>query len=99
MNSSYLRLVALAVFALVGCDQPSVQRAASQQAKADLPEISAFLTKPSDRFLVDLNEITGGHPFKGAASPSPHAGAHVHCDNTGSRYPYGNDKPRNYPAI
>jgi hypothetical protein len=67
--------------------------------EAHLPEITSFLTRPSDRFLVDLNEITGGHPFKGAASPSPHAGAHVHFDNTGSRYPYGNDKPRNYPAI
>jgi hypothetical protein len=65
----------------------------------DLPDISSFLTSPSDRFLVDLNEITGGHPFKGAGSPSPHAGAHVHFDNSGNRWPKGGDEPSNYPAI
>jgi hypothetical protein len=64
-----------------------------------LPEIASFLTKPSDRFLVDLDQITGGHPFKGADSPSPHAGAHVHFDNTDNRWSKANDEPSNFPAI
>jgi hypothetical protein len=67
--------------------------------EADLPEISSFLTRPSDRFLVDLDEITGGHPFMGANSPSPHAGAHVHFDNSNDRWSKGSDEPSNYPAI
>jgi hypothetical protein len=65
----------------------------------DLPDISSFLTNPSDRFLVDLDQITGGHPFKGANSPSPHAGAHVHFDNSDNRWSEGNDEPSHYPAI
>jgi len=64
-----------------------------------LPDISSFLTVPSDRFLVDLDQITGGHPFKGADSPSPHAGAHVHFDNSNDRWSKANDEPSKYPAI
>ena len=67
--------------------------------KKDLPDISLFLSTPSDRFLVDLDQVTGGHPFKGADSPSPHAGAHVHFDNTNNRWSKANDEPSNYPAI
>ena len=67
--------------------------------EAELPDITSFLTRPSDRFLVDLDEITGGHPFKGADSPSPHAGAHVHFDNSNDRWSKGSDEPSNYPAI
>jgi hypothetical protein len=69
------------------------------ESKADLPEISAFLTKPSDRFLVEINEITRGHPFLGVNSSRPHAGAHVHFDNTSNLWPKGKDKPASYPAI
>jgi hypothetical protein len=64
-----------------------------------LPDISSFLTRPSDRFLVDLDEIAGGHPFKGANSPSPHAGAHVHFDDTNDRWSKANGEPSKYPAI
>jgi len=64
-----------------------------------LPDISSFLVRPSDRFLVDLDGITGGLPFLGAKSAHPHAGAHVHFDNSGNRYPRGSDEPQNYPAI
>jgi len=66
---------------------------------SQLPDISVFLTQPSDRFLVDVAEITGGHPFNGINSAHPHAGAHVHFDNSGNRWPKGKEEPRNYPAI
>jgi len=67
--------------------------------EAALPDIASFLVRPSDRILVDLDEITGGHPFLGAKSAQPHAGAHVHFDNSDNRYPRGTDEPSNYPAI
>lgn len=66
---------------------------------AELPEISVFLTKPSDRFLVDIKEVSRGHPFLGVNSTRPHAGAHVHFDNTKNRWPKGKDEPASYPAI
>jgi len=100
MNSWELRLLALTLLATAsfGCGQSSVQQATSQ-TKADLPEISAFVTKPSDRFLVDVKEVSRGHPFLGINSPHPHGGAHVHFDNTKNRWPKGKDEPGNYPAI
>jgi hypothetical protein len=70
-----------------------------RQATAELPEISAFLRKPSDRFLVDIEEVSRGHPFLGVNSPHPHAGGHVHFDNRKRRWPRGKDEPGNYPAI
>jgi hypothetical protein len=101
MKSWHLRLLALTLLATasLGCGQPSVKQATSSQTKVDLPEISAFLTKPSDRFLVDVNEVSRGHPFLGVNSPHPHGGAHVHFDNTKNRWPKGKDEPGNYPAI
>src|SRR5262245_9118624 len=66
---------------------------------ADFPKISAFLTKPSDRFLVDIKEVSRGHPLLGVHSPHPHGGAHVHFDNSKKRWPNGKDVPSNYPAI
>jgi len=100
MNSWELRLLAptLLATASFGCGQSSVQQATSQ-TKADLPEISAFVTKPSDRFLVDVKEVSRGHPFLGINSPHPHGGAHVHFDNTKNCWPKGKDEPGNYPAI
>jgi hypothetical protein len=96
---SLSHFLSLVVLALVGCGQPSVQQSPSAQMKAELPEISAFLTKPSDRILVDLREVSRGHPYLGVNAAHPHAGAHVHFDNTGNRWPKGKDEPAHYPAI
>jgi hypothetical protein len=90
-SSAFLALTSL------GCGDSQGKTVA--ESKADLPEIAAFLTKPSDRFLVQINEISRGHPFLGADSPRPHAGGHVHFDNTGNRWPKGEDKPADYPAV
>jgi hypothetical protein len=89
---------AVSVVAL-GCSASSGAPSQEPATKTDLPEISAFLTKPSDRFLVDINEISRGHPFLGVNAPRPHAGAHVHFDNTDNHWPKGKDEPSNYPAI
>jgi len=81
-----------------GCGD-SGKGAIGPEPGATLPDISIFLTKPSDRFLVDIKEVTRGHPFLGVNSPHPHAGGHVHFDNTKNRWPKGKDEPANYPAI
>jgi hypothetical protein len=78
------------------CQSPAIP---SSDKDPTLPDISAFLTKPSDRFLVDIKEITRGHPFLGVDSLHPHAGAHVHFDNRDNRWPKGKDEPTSYPAI
>jgi hypothetical protein len=93
-----LAFCAVTVLAVIcpGCgDSPGKE----PDEKADLPEISTFLTKPSDRFLVDIKEVSRGHPLLGVESPHPHAGGHVHFDNSKKRWPIGKDEPANYPAI
>jgi hypothetical protein len=92
-----LWLLPLLGLALTGCWQSSHQL--SPQAKADLPDISSFLTRPSDRFLVDVQEVCRGHPFLGVNATRPHAGGHVHFNNTDNRWPKGKDEPANYPVI
>lgn len=71
----------------------------SSGAPDKLPNIALFKRQPSDRFLVDLDEMTSGHPFKGMDSAQPHAGAHVHFDNSTNRWPKGGTEPHNYPAV
>lgn len=43
-----------------------------------LPDIRMFIDDPSDRFLVDLNLVRTGHPFKGRNAQRPHTGGHVY---------------------
>lgn len=100
-----LPLCAVMVLAIAyfGCGNPSDQQAGAfpPDTKADekLPDISLFRTKPSDRFLVDVKDVTGGHPYKGVNAARPHAGAHVHFDNSRNVWPKGKDEPGNYPAV
>ena len=39
---------------------------------SSLPDITEFLSAPSDRFLVDIADISDGHPFKGKNANDPH---------------------------
>jgi hypothetical protein len=91
-------LVALTV-TFCGCGNSPSTPSQEPEANAELPEINDFLTNPSDRFLVDIKDVARGHPFLGMNSPRPHAGAHVHFDNSGNRWPKGKDEPSNYPPI
>lgn len=94
------RFAGLRQFILASCAFMALCPGCKESAeKASLPEISAFLTKPSDCFLVDVKEITRGHPFLGVYSPHPHTGGHVHFDNSKNRWPRGKDEPASYPAI
>ena len=45
-----------------------------------LPSIKDFHQRPSDRFLVDLEVVRRGHPYKGRRAERPHTGGHVYFD-------------------
>jgi hypothetical protein len=64
-----------------------------------LPDLAHFQTNRSDRFLVDLQYISAGHPFKGRRAQQPHQGAHIHWDNSKNAWPRGGVAVTNYPAI
>ncbi|HEV3345423.1 MAG TPA: hypothetical protein VG125_33905, partial [Pirellulales bacterium] len=81
-----------------GCLQSS-QGTATAGKPPLLPDLSVFRERPSDRFLVDFNAISSGHPFKGIRSTQPHAGCHIHFDNSNKRWPVGSDEPAGYPAV
>src|SRR5262245_32933420 len=70
-----------------GCGASPGQPVLEPDSKADLPEISTFLLHPSDCFLVDIVDISRGHPLLGVNSPHPHGGGHVHFDNSQKRWP------------
>jgi hypothetical protein len=72
---------------------------ASSRGYPDLPNITQFRTNRSDRFLVDIEYLSAGHPFKGRRAIQPHQGAHLHWDNSGNAWPRGGTAVSNYPAI
>lgn len=88
------------VASVTGCDPVGGSQAAgggsdAVTSSASLPPI-ATLRNASDRFLVDFDVISGGHPFKGARAADPHAGAHVHFDNAAGAWPRNGTE---WPAI
>jgi murein DD-endopeptidase MepM/ murein hydrolase activator NlpD len=73
--------------------------ASDSRVEDALPELRSFRAHPSDRFLVNLDDISWGHPYKGKRAASPHTGAHVHWDNREGLFPRGGSDPSNYPPI
>ena len=71
----------------------------NDKAYPGLPNLAQFQTNRSDRFLVDLQYVSAGHPFKGRRALQPHQGAHVHWDNSTGTWPKGGVAVSNYPAI
>ncbi|MGB0582262.1 MAG: glucoamylase family protein, partial [Limisphaerales bacterium] len=45
---------------------------------ATLPDISEFKRQSSDRFLVDMEVVRDGFPYKGKLAEQPHTGGHVY---------------------
>jgi Ca2+-binding EF-hand superfamily protein len=43
-----------------------------------LPDIDSFATNTSNRFVVDLDLVRTGHPYKGTDANKPHTGAHIY---------------------
>jgi len=75
------------------------RRMGNRERYTGLPDISTFVTSKTDHFLVDLDDVSTGHPFIGANANRPHAGAHVYFDNRASRWPRGGSGPQHYPPI
>lgn len=66
---------------------------------ANLPSINYFKSHPSDHFLVDMDVVGSGHPYKGKRAAEPHTGAHVHFEDDYKTWPRGGTAPSNYPPI
>ena len=61
-----------------------------------------FRTSPTDRFVVDVEHVSEGHPYIGIRTPTevfpqPHTGSHLHY--AVASWPRGGTAPENYPAI
>jgi hypothetical protein len=83
---------------LTACNGSSPVTATAGKA-ATLPSLLQFQEQPSDRFLVDFDAISSGHPFNGRRSTQPHAGCHIHFDNSQNRWPVRSEAPSAFPAI
>lgn len=64
--------------------------------------LDSFRENPSDRFVVDPENVYGGHPYLGSRTPpsaagGPHNGAHL--TYRVDTWPRGGSAPENYPAI
>lgn len=56
----------------------SISSRARDKVLATLPPIRSFLNEPSDRFLVELDVVRSGHPYKGKNARRPHTGGHIY---------------------
>lgn len=68
-----------------------------QSALADLPHIDSFRDSKSNRFLVDLDVVRTGHPYKGKNAKRPHTGGHVYFKAPTRQL--SADDVESYPAI
>jgi hypothetical protein len=99
MILSIVLIITCISFVLQSCKKESGPVQEQHDDHSSLPDIQLFKTNPSDRFLVDIQTISAGHPFKGKRANTPHQGAHTHWDNTSNTWPQGGSSPSNYPAI
>ena len=56
----------------------SMQSSSRNEAARNLPDIRSFKAKKSERFLIDLDVLRTGHPYKGKYARRPHTGGHVY---------------------
>jgi len=69
----------------------------TQAQLASLPDITHFATHKSDRFLVDMDVISAGHPYFGKNFYRPHTGCHVYFKQPGKEATP--QKPSSYAPI
>ncbi len=68
-----------------------------KQQPLPLPDISSFAKNKSDRFVVDMDMVRTGHPYKGTDAQRPHTGAHIYFRIPNKPIPARN--ARAFPAI
>ena len=69
----------------------------TQEQLAELPDITHFATHKSDRFLVDMDVISAGHPYFGKNFYRPHTGCHIYFKQPGKEATP--QKPDSYAPI
>ena len=57
---------------------PGDKSSAQNHQLLSLPDIASFAMNKSDRFVVDLETLRTGHPYKGIDATRPHTGAHIY---------------------
>ena len=95
------RIAAKPVFApRVGAktDSVSTEGKTTSPNLSGLPQLSTILSNKTNQFLVDMEYVKGGHPFKGKYSKDPDDGAHVNFDNSDNKWPAGT-AVTDYPPI
>lgn len=65
----------------------------------NLPDISYYQTHKSDQFIVNMDLVQTGFPFKGKRAVLPHSGAHAQFGDSFTRWPQGGTAPENYPPV
>ena len=88
ISLAFLLVFLVTSFAIINSavDRVSTNRSVSlpnkqrHQVIGSLPSIKDFHKRPSDRFLVDLEVVRRGHPYKGRRAERPHTGGHVYFD-------------------
>lgn len=66
---------------------------------ASLPDFSYFRTHKSDQFIVNMDLVHTGFPFKGLRAAAPHTGAHAQFGGSYKKWPQGGSAPENYPPV
>ena len=74
----------------------SLNGAARNRARQDLPEIASFERQQSDHFIVDLDNVRTGHPYTGKDADRPHTGGHIYFELPDNLPP---EDVTEYPAI
>ena len=76
ITPEYLRV--WGAWARAGQGRPSTRGHDKNVEVLNLPNISSFERNPSNRFVVDLDWVRAGHPYKGTDANQPHTGAHIY---------------------
>ena len=77
---------------------PREDRTANRKRRpSHLPDISGFAKNKSDRFVVDMDVVRTGHPYKGTDAKRPHTGGHIYFRIPAKPIPTRN--VRAFPAI
>ena len=76
-SASGIATISLA-FLSASCGGGSASVLGSNPVYSSLPGITKIQASRSDIFLVDVQYIDAGIPFKGRRANTPHQGAHIH---------------------
>ncbi|RAP34581.1 hypothetical protein DID77_00735 [Candidatus Marinamargulisbacteria bacterium SCGC AG-439-L15] len=92
-------IVSILIVMLVACGGSGSSDDTGGSSSSILPDISLFKTNPTEQFLVDMSLVQDAHSYRGENCNDPHAGAHVHVNNSENAWPSGGVTASYYPPI